>query len=178
MPGSPDDPMIRGLVAGREEAFAALYDRFASRLFKAAWGILGTREDAEDAVQDVFVGVVQARKTLAAVQNLNAYLFAALYRAAARRAARKKAERKLVTEMAMQPPPTISAPVLEPSGRLQRALQTLPVEQREVLVLKVDGGLTFDEIAQMLDISANTAASRYRYALEKLRSVLQETPHE
>ena len=48
----------------------------------------------------------------------------------------------------------------------------LPIEQREVLSLKIDGGLTFAEIAAVLGIRPNTAASRYRYALEKLRTLL------
>ncbi|MGY8716457.1 MAG: RNA polymerase sigma factor, partial [Verrucomicrobiia bacterium] len=48
----------------------------------------------------------------------------------------------------------------------------LPSEQREVVVLKVWGGLTFAQIAEQLDLSANTAASRYRYALTKLREAL------
>jgi RNA polymerase sigma-70 factor (ECF subfamily) len=56
---------------------------------------------------------------------------------------------------------------------LSDALKTLPPEQREVIALKVDGGLTFGQIAEILGVNANTAASRYRYALEKLRRVLE-----
>jgi len=61
------------------------------------------------------------------------------------------------------------------SADLEQALQSLPPEQREVIALKVDAGLTFAEIGVSLGISPNTAASRYRYALEKLRSALRET---
>jgi RNA polymerase sigma-70 factor (ECF subfamily) len=56
---------------------------------------------------------------------------------------------------------------------LQSALAELPVEQREVIMLRVWGRMTFEEAAAVLDISPNTAASRYRYALEKLRDELQ-----
>jgi RNA polymerase sigma-70 factor (ECF subfamily) len=56
---------------------------------------------------------------------------------------------------------------------LEEALKSLPPEQREVITLKVDGGLTFAQIAEILKVNANTAASRYRYALEKLRRVLE-----
>jgi RNA polymerase sigma-70 factor (ECF subfamily) len=59
--------------------------------------------------------------------------------------------------------------------RLQRALVALPLEQREVIMLKIDGELTFAQIAQVIGASMNTAASRYRYALEKLRKLLEET---
>ena len=60
------------------------------------------------------------------------------------------------------------------SLRLERALGTLPTEQRELIALKLDADLTFMEIGDLLGISSNTAASRYRYALEKLRAFLQE----
>jgi RNA polymerase sigma-70 factor (ECF subfamily) len=49
----------------------------------------------------------------------------------------------------------------------------LPEEQRQVLVLHLWGGLSFEEIASTLAVSANTAASRYRYALQKLRAAMQ-----
>jgi RNA polymerase sigma-70 factor (ECF subfamily) len=59
---------------------------------------------------------------------------------------------------------------------LEQAVKALPPNLREVLVLKIWSGLTFQEIARALDIPANTAASRYRYALERLRESLKEAP--
>ena len=59
------------------------------------------------------------------------------------------------------------------SERLQRALLALPPEQREVISLKIDGELTFAQIGEVLGMSMNTAASRYRYALDKLRTTLE-----
>jgi RNA polymerase sigma-70 factor (ECF subfamily) len=56
---------------------------------------------------------------------------------------------------------------------LSAALGELPSEQREVMYLKLWEGLTFEQIASMMDISPNTAASRYRYGLDKLRSLLR-----
>jgi RNA polymerase sigma-70 factor (ECF subfamily) len=52
-------------------------------------------------------------------------------------------------------------------------LASLPLEQREVITLKIDGGLTFAQIAEILHVNPNTAASRYRYAMEKLRRFLE-----
>jgi len=60
----------------------------------------------------------------------------------------------------------------ERGSRLERALAALPREQREVVALKIDGGLTFAQVAEVLGISPNTAASRYRYALGRLRDRL------
>lgn len=168
-----DDPLKKALAEGREEAFAALYDRFAPALFRVAVYLTGSPYDAEDAVQDVFVGVVRARTRLPKVENLRAYLFAALRRAALRRASvrreRSLSPEELISLTAPQTKSTDSEEVL----RLEHALRTLPAEQREVVSLKVDGQLTFAEIAAILGISPNTAASRYRYALEKLRAALE-----
>ena len=60
--------------------------------------------------------------------------------------------------------------------RSEAALRELPEEQREVLVMKIWGGLTFAQVGEALAISANTAGSRYRYALERLREALAEEP--
>jgi RNA polymerase sigma-70 factor (ECF subfamily) len=132
------DPLLRALAAGQEAAFAALYDRFGARLFRAAVGMLGSREEAEDAVQDVFVALVRARSGLAAVRDLAGYLFAALRRAAADRSARRKAERRAAREAPAAP---AAACERASNPRLERALAALPEEQREVLALKFDGGL-------------------------------------
>jgi RNA polymerase sigma-70 factor (ECF subfamily) len=169
------DPLAVGLAAGDERAFAALYDRYAVRLYRAAVGMLGRREDAEDVVQEVFAAVLQSSHNLAEVQNLKAYLFTALRRAASRSAARRGREPRTgeaaITDTAAKADPDDRSSF--DSERLQKALLALPAEQREVIALKIDGGLTFAEIAQMIGISVNTAASRYRYALERLRASLK-----
>ncbi len=176
MPKPGSDPLIAGLVEGREDAFAALFDRFGPSLLRVAYTLLSSRHDAEDVVQEVFVGVVRVRQTLANVENLRAYLFASLRRAALKRAVRRKAERALpLVDQAAPTPDDIGT---ERSLQLERALRVLPAEQRELIALKVDGGLTFAAIAGLLGISANTAASRYRYALDILRAALQESSHE
>jgi len=172
MPATPDD-LLEGLAAGREEAFAALYDAYGARLFAAACGMLGSREEAEDAVQDVFVGLVQARARLRQVENLKAYIFASLRYAAIHRMRRAKTLQFGTAEVAMSA--ADSGPDAEISRRLELALRRLPREQREVIAMHVDGGLTFAEVAAVLDLSANTAASRYRYAMEKLREVMKES---
>ena len=173
MPRSTKDELAQADTGGREDALAALYDRWAERLYRTAWGLLGSREEAEDAVQDVFVALARTEGALERIQDPRAYLFASLRRAAARisldRRKRQSSEAPAGTEL-MAKQADGFAPA---SARLERALASLPYEQREVLALKVDGGLTFEEIGAALGIRANTAASRYRYALEKLRLALE-----
>ena len=179
MSKADDAALIRAFAEGREEAFAALYDRYALALFRVAWTLLRSRPDAEDAVQEVFLGLVRSRVLLAQVVSLRAYLFSALRHAAARLAARRPAGAPLppdeLTARTTQPEEGIDPHLLR---RLAAALAGLPPDQREVLTLKIDGGLTFAEVAAVLGIRPNTAASRYRYALEKLRALLNEDTYE
>ena len=172
----PDhDPLLRDLAAGRDEAFAALYAREGAALFRVALALLRCRADAEDAVQEVFVGLAQSRSTLGSVENLRAYLFTALRHAAAKIATRQRLmSREPLSDEVMTGEPQNRTS--DQAVRLERALATLPADRREVLTLKIDAGLTFREIAAVLGVSPNTAASRYRYALAELRAALGEDP--
>jgi RNA polymerase sigma-70 factor (ECF subfamily) len=162
----------RLLAEGDEQAFEVLYDRYARQLYRAAWVILGRREDAEDAVQEVFAATVRCRHQLPGVRDLKAYLFACLRHAAGRIGQRRSREPMAVDAVDKMADSTLSTGDLGYGERLHRALAALPVEQREVISLKIDGELTFDEIAKVLDVNPHTVASRYRYALEKLRRSL------
>lgn len=177
-----DDGLIAGLVAGREDAFAALYDRDAISLFRVAFAMLGSRQDAEDAVQEVFVSLVRARPRLARIDDLRSYLFASVRNAAIKLGASRKtaslsvrvsSEREPI-DLDVAAPNGARAIDIDRSASLEHALARLPPEQREVVSLKLDGSLTFQQIAALLGISPNTAAGRYRYALQKLRDAITE----
>lgn len=154
------------------DAVAVLYDRFAPALYRTARTLVG-ESLAEDAVQETFVGLVRAGVAPADLENAKAYLFAALRHAAAKLRARAGRERP-VPPGELLDLPTPATPEVGRAAELERALRSLPAEQREVIALKIDGGLTFAEVAACLGVSPNTAASRYRYALEKLRAALGE----
>jgi RNA polymerase sigma-70 factor (ECF subfamily) len=134
------------------------------------------RADAEDVVQEAFIRFWRSRER---VEEPSAYLFTCVKRCALdwqrsrqrqlRRehgAARPEAERLFAGGSEHD----------ERCSQIEAALRDLPAEQAEVLVLKIWGGLTFPQIAAALETSANTAASRYRYALAKLREALAEEP--
>lgn len=168
------DPPPEAPPSGYTEAIEALYDQFGRRLYRTAWGMLGRQEDAEDAVQEVFVALVRYQVKLEEVEDMAAYLFTALRRAAAR-LAKRRAKQPAVSDDAVRQLAARSdhgdTSVMH-SERLERALGVLPREQREVVALKIDGELTFAQISQATGVSVNTVASRYRYALEKLRASL------
>lgn len=131
--------------------------------------------DAHELVQDA---VVEAwRRQIDGAPPDPAAVFR-LIRCRAIDLARRHGRRLNRESLAQEPaPPEWFAPEIEDRERarlLQEALARLPGDQRDVVTLKIWGGLTFAEIAATLDISANTAASRYRYALEELRKLTKE----
>jgi RNA polymerase sigma-70 factor (ECF subfamily) len=135
---------------------------------------LPCRADAEDVVQEAFVRFWRSRQRAV---DPAAYLYACVKHCALEW--QRSRSRRSRREVAAARPETEAwfAGSLEQDERqaaLATALRTLPENQREVLVLKIWGGLSFPQIAQALRVSANTAASRYRYALVKLREQLAE----
>jgi RNA polymerase sigma-70 factor, ECF subfamily len=172
VPGT--DPLLLGLAAGDERAFAAVYDQFAARMFRVALRNLGSREDAEDVVQEVFLATIRSRERLNTVRDLPAYLFVSLQRAAGRCAQRRTRATPVSPTAVEEAVAPVEKSVSDNPNwhRLQQAIRSLPEEQREVLTLKIDGELTFAQIAQIVGVSISTAASRYQYALRKLKSSL------
>ena len=159
------------------DRLAALYDRFAPSLFRYAAMILADRSAAADAVQQVFLKLARAG---ARGPDVNAAESGGRY---LRRAVRNECY-SFLRSRRREAVVAVDAKLLElvegvderPAERLalEQALRELPPEQREVIHLKVWEGMTFQEIADMAGESINTTASRYRYAIDKLRAILTE----
>jgi len=180
MPESPDARLIERLRAGDEHALACIYDAFCTRMYRTAVGLCGSRTDAEDAVHDTFVGLWKARGTIGRIDDLTAYLFASLRHAVWRQTLQRKRRDSIAATLEHRAEQIRTGQRSNPRYDLQELLESLPADQREIVVMKIYGGLTFAEAALALDISPNTAASRYRYALSKLRDMLaaDEAQHE
>ena len=166
------------LAAGDPDAFAALYDRLSVRLFNTARTMTDSLTDAEDTVHDVFVELARSRDRLARITDLDAYIFTMLRHAVSRRQRRRDVDRRAIDTVGRQRADAgrfTTQPVELPDDELTAAVARLPPDQREVVALKIDGGLTFAEIAAVIGTTINTAASRYRYALEKLRTSIANT---
>jgi len=143
-------------------------------LFARQW--VPGRADAEDVVQEAFLRFWRSRQR---ATDPAAYLFACVRRCGlewlrgeSRRSRREqRAARDERSDSAL-----LVGPIEQEERRLaiEAALGQLPAEQREVVVLKIWGELRFPQIANALEIPVNTAASRYRYALARLRATLSE----
>lgn len=163
-------------MAGVDDDWAVWLDQHGAALVLLARQWLPCRADAEDVVQEAFVRFWRSRQRAA---DPAAYLYACVKHCALewQRSHRRRSRRE---QVAARPETEawFAGPLEQDERRaaIAAALLTLPESQREVLVLRIWGGLSFPQIAEALRISANTAASRYRYALAKLREQLTEEP--
>jgi RNA polymerase sigma-70 factor (ECF subfamily) len=134
----------------------------------------GDRGRAQDAVHQVFLRLLEY-SDLSQITTVRTYLLGAL------RNTLLSDVRRRARDVALEPDdPWFQSPNRDYEEELsvRSALSRLPVDQREVTVLHIWGGLTFAESAEVLGINANTAAARYRYALAKLRDSLSAKAEE
>jgi RNA polymerase sigma-70 factor, ECF subfamily len=163
-----------------EESWRQWLGRHGPALLLLARQHCRSADDAQDAVQDGFVRFWKSRDRAA---DPAAYLFACVRSAAidlARGNSRRvRHESQMIAPAAMFEPSTAALEQEELRRAVEASLVNLPAEQREVLVMKIWGRLTFAQIAESLAINPDTAASRYRYALGHLQTALrQEARHE
>lgn len=145
----------------------------AERLWLFAVAISGNPSIADDAVQEAFCSLLKI--DINAVGNVQKYLFRSVRNKTLNLLRTERRERRKLEVVSSQRPIFIEpAERHEELTRLNECVALLPREQREIILLKIWGGLTFKEIGELLDLPMNTAASRYRYALEKLRTAMED----
>ena len=154
-----------------------LYDEHAQPLYAFLLNFTRDEADTRDLLQEIFVKLAREARLLDGVREERAFLIRLAHNAAVdlmrRRGTRDRTKENFAAEV-ISP----FAPSNDPDEQVFReeltvALGELPEEQRAVVHLKLWEGLTFEEIATTLEIPPNTAASRYRYGLDKLRGRLR-----
>lgn len=150
-----------------------LYEEHAQALFAFLLNFTRNEQDTRDLMQDLFVRLAGTPRLLESVRDHRAFLIRLARNAAIDLLRRRGVRGKYQDAFAAQQD-SLFAPTADPDeaafrAGLSEALAELPPEQRAVVHLKLWEDLTFEQIATVLDIPANTAASRYRYALDKLR---------
>lgn len=148
---------------------AELYSRHRQGLFTLALAITRSRQSAEDAIHDVFARL--CRRELIA-DDPAAYIFAAVRNAARDLATKRKTGELVLDLIDSSAPPDASAQAAELSGIVHKCLEELDEPHREVVVMKLWTGLTFDQIAGITGEPLQTVASRYRRALLKLKDLM------
>ena len=163
-------------MAADDDRWTVWLDQHIAALILLARQWVSSRADAEDVVQEAFIRFWRSRHR---VSDPAAYFYACVKHVALdwQRDRRRRSRREEAAARS-EPAPFFAGPLeqSERRGAIEAALRSLPERQREVLVMKIWGGLSFPQIAAALRISANTAKSRYRYALAKLGEELAEEP--
>jgi len=154
-----------------------LYDEHAPALFAFLINLTRNENDAVDLLQEVFCKIAQRPALLDGVKELRGFLLRKAHNLAIdfmrRNSSRERKHESLGAEQHC-----VFAPCADPDTQsfrqaLSLALEELPSDQRAIVHLKLWEGFTFEAIAKALEISPNTAASRYRYGLDKLRERLR-----
>ena len=145
-----------------------LYRQHGASLLLFAISICGEPSRAQDAVHQVFLKLMETNSLQNALDS-KAYLFASVRNVLLNDLKHRQRSVAIDHDQLWFTPPDRDHAAEQ---NLRRALQSLPDDQRQVVVLHIWGELTFAQVAEILNIGANTAASRYRYALEKLREAM------
>ncbi|MHC4292138.1 MAG: RNA polymerase sigma factor [Planctomycetota bacterium] len=172
-----DKLLVWKLRRGSRDALRAIYEKYRDDLLRIAAGLLWEKSQAEDVVQDVFIVFVNASGSFTLTGTLKGYL-ATCVANKARNINRTMTRQKTGRLDEIEPPVSaIKRPdewiiFDEQFQQLCSAMAQLPYEQREAVVLHLQGGMKFRQIAGLQAVSTKTIQSRYRYGLDKLRSLL------
>ena len=172
-----DKLLILKFKRSRDGALRLIYDKYKVDLLKLAVMLTGDVNIAEDVVHDVFVRFAQSAERISLTGSLKSYLVTSVINGV----------RNLHRNTSRHPETSLDGVELQPSsGRtphqwavlserlelLSKALSELPFEQREVISLHMEMDMSFRKIAAVQKTSVNTVKGRYRYAIKKLRSLL------
>jgi RNA polymerase sigma-70 factor (ECF subfamily) len=171
-----DKLLIWKFKHGSSEALCRIYEKYEDYMLTSAISLLNDLSAAEDVVHDVFVSFSQSADKLRLDGSLKGYLTTCVVNLA-----RDKIRARQRHRLALDKMNPVSSDPKRPSDsiigdeelqRLSCLMAKLPREQREVIVLHLRGEMTFKAIAKSQGVSINTIQSRYRYGLDKLRSLL------
>jgi len=162
--------------SGSKEALQRIYEKYLNFLLTLAMALLNDAGSSEDVVHDVFVSFAKSAEDFKLTGNLKSYLATCVInrardqaRANQRQALRLNESDSICSE---SKGPEQSVICSEEAQRLNHAIAQLPHQQKEVIVLHLKGEMKFREIAKLQGASVNTILGRFRYGLNKLRSIL------
>src|SRR4051794_11142262 len=174
-------PGPEGVMRSGEE-FVRVFNAMREELVSTLFFLLGNHDDAQDAAQDAFLKCWRTREGLTDVRNVRAWIFRVGLNAA--KDLQRNAWRRRAKPLGDAAPPEVAARALSPGdalqekedmGHLREALLQLRLEEKEVFLLRQNGDLTYEEIAELRRTPVGTVKTQMRTALQKLKRVLKET---
>ena len=171
-----DKLLVLKCRTGNKDAMCRIYQKYKNYLLTLANGLLGRQPEAEDIVHDVFVAFARSAGDFRLTGNLKNYLATCvcnLARDKIRARTRQAKTQAVIDSKSLNlSDPQVRLIEKEDFARLRAALRQVPYEQREVVLLHLRTGMHFRQIARHQGVSLSTACGRYRYGLDKLRSLL------
>ncbi|ALO45865.1 RNA polymerase sigma factor [Pseudohongiella spirulinae] len=177
-----DLDLIRKAQAGSLAAWDTLVRRYEGQVYNFSLRFVGNADDAQDLMQEVFLGLYRNLEEFRGQAQLSTWLFRVAHNKAID-LARRRSVRPVLNAQAdydelqelrsEQPAPDEQLEAIQGNERVLMLLSQLPPAQRMVIELKIYQELTFDEIADLSGISANTAKTRFYTALKKIRELME-----
>ena len=155
---------------GEREAFRHLVERYQRQAVSHATAILGNREDALDAAQEAFIDAFKALKQFDSSRPFYPWFYVLLRNRCFKLAARKRETESIDETVIVAPNSTAQS---ERILALENALRSLDMEDREIVTLKYFDGLSYNELAERLQIPKGTVMSRLFHARKKLQAKLE-----
>jgi len=173
-----DRLLVWQFKCGSSEALCRIYRKYGDYLLALSAALLQDVNTAEDVVHDVFCKFIESRERFKLDGNLKSFLATCVVNLARDKLRAKRPQPsgldEAATLVANTNEPAYSAIFGEQARDLNLAITQLADDQREVVMLRLRGDMKFREIAGLQGISINTAKSRYRYGIEKLRTILSD----
>jgi RNA polymerase sigma-70 factor (ECF subfamily) len=177
-----DDELMLAFGRGDGRAFEALYQRYRKPMYRYLVHAVGDRVVADDLYQEVWSRIIDARRKFRAGAGFRRWAFRIAHnRLVDHWRARGREPGSDTTQLELQPAAEHGAPdsmvdAEQRARQLRAALMQLPPEQREAFLLQREAGLTLDQIADREQVGRETIKSRLRYAVGKLRTLLDPGP--
>ena len=167
------DDLVGGLKAGDPAAFESLVRGFGDRLYRCVRRLVGERW-ADDVTQDVFLRVYRTIASYRPTGRFEAWMYTVANNVCVDFLRRRRPEAALTEAEEMEGrSPLERIEEDERRAALLKAVERLPVDQKQVFLLREEAGMSFKEIADVLGCPLNTALGRMHYAMEHLRKALK-----
>lgn len=182
MKGSSDEELIAAVLAGDIDAFSGLVQRYQDKCVRFAVRMLGSRVDADDALQSAFMRAFRGLRTCKEPNRFGGWLYQIVINECRSYAARQRRRDLRFTsdteaiERAVGPGAEIEADS-DVGGHIESALGSLPAEQREAFLLKHVEELSYEEMSQMTGVSVPALKMRVKRACDGLRNLLEGVYH-
>lgn len=173
----PDEALVQRVLAGDTEAYAVLVGRYRDRFARYALHMLGTREDAEEALQDAFIRAYRALARCEKPAQFETWLFTIVAnRCRTHRSRRTRRERTFVADEGQATPGHDDRTLdrMAWSEAVEQALGKLDVDQREAFLLKYVEELSYEEMAALTGVGVSALKMRVKRAAARLRALLED----